>query len=106
VADATLVELTSALVAIDSVNPDLAPGGAGEREAAAFAAGWLRNHGLEVEVVGDGARPSVIATARGAGGGRTLLLNGHLDTVGVAGMDTPHEPRVEDGRLYGRGSYG
>jgi len=105
VADATLVELTSALVAIDSVNPDLAPGGAGEREAAGFVAGWLRDHGLEVEVVGDAARPSVIAAARGTGGGRTLLLNGHLDTVGVAGMDAPHEPRVEDGRLYGRGSY-
>ena len=100
----SLVELTSALVAIDSVNPALVPGGAGEREIALFAADWCRAHGLEVEVLGD-ERPSVVATRRGAGGGRSLLLNGHLDTVGVAGMDAPFEPRVEDGRLYGRGAY-
>ncbi len=104
-ADAALVELASALVAIDSVNPDLVPGGAGEREAAGYAAGWLRDRGLEVELVGDDARPSVIATARGTGGGKTLLLNGHLDTVGVAGVEAPFEPRVADGRLYGRGAY-
>jgi acetylornithine deacetylase len=47
----------------------------------------------------------VIGVARGSGGGRTLLLNGHLDTVGLAGMKTPLEPRVEAGRLYGRGAY-
>jgi acetylornithine deacetylase len=47
----------------------------------------------------------VIALARGSGGGRSLLLNAHVDTVGVAGMDAPHEPRVADGRLYGRGAY-
>lgn len=99
-----LVELTSRLVAIDSVNPALVAGGKGEREAAAFVAEWCAAQGLEVEVVGD-ERPSVIATRRGSGGGRSLLLNGHLDTVGVAGMEAPHEPRVEDGRLYGRGAY-
>lgn len=47
----------------------------------------------------------MIATRRGSGGGRSLLLNGHLDTVGVAGMEAPHEPRIESGRLYGRGAY-
>ena len=67
-------------------------------------AAWCEERGLEVEVVG-GERPSVIATRRGSGGGRSLLLNGHLDTVGVAGMDRPHEPWVDGGRLYGRGSY-
>src|SRR5689334_3323248 len=99
-----IVELASGLVAIDSVNPALVPGGAGEREAAALVADWCGERGLEVEVVGD-ARPSVIARRPGSGGGRSLLLNGHLDTVGVAGMAAPFEPRVEDGRLYGRGSY-
>jgi acetylornithine deacetylase/succinyl-diaminopimelate desuccinylase-like protein len=100
----SLVELTAALVAIDSVNPALVPGGAGERELAAFVADWCAEHGFEVELVGD-ERPSVVATKRGLGGGRSLLLNGHLDTVGVVGMDAPFKARVEGGRLYGRGAY-
>jgi len=102
--DAELTELTARLVAIDSVNPGLVAGAPGERAAAAFVAEWCVSRGLDVEVVGD-ERPSVIATKRGSGGGRSLLLNGHLDTVGVSGMDAPHEPRVENGRLYGRGAY-
>ena len=100
----SLNELAAALVAIDSVNPALVPGGAGEREIASFAADWCAEHGLNVEIVGD-ERPSVVATRRGSGGGRSLLLNGHLDTVGVAGMEAPFTPRIEDGRLYGRGAY-
>jgi acetylornithine deacetylase len=100
----SLNELAAALVAIDSVNPALVPGGAGERQIASFVADWCANHGLEVEILGN-ERPSVVATQRGSGGGRSLLLNGHLDTVGVAGMEAPFEPRVEDGRLYGRGAY-
>jgi acetylornithine deacetylase len=100
----SLEELTAALVAIDSVNPRLVPGGGGEREIAAFVAAWCGERGLDVEILGD-KRPSVVATRPGSGGGRSLLLNGHLDTVGVAGMDAPFEPRVEDGRLYGRGAY-
>jgi acetylornithine deacetylase len=102
----TAEQLVSALVAIDSVNPDLVPGGAGESEVAEFVAGWLRDAGLEVEV--DEAapgRPSVVGTARGSGGGRSLMLNGHIDTVGVDGMEQPFEPAVRDGRLYGRGGY-
>ena len=50
-------------------------------------------------------RPSVLVRARGTGGGRTLLLCGHIDTVGVEGMTAPHEPRVDGDRLYGRGAY-
>ncbi len=101
-----LVDLASRMVAIDSVNPDLVPGGAGEREIARFVAGWLDAAGLEVESeeIAPG-RWNVVGVARGTGGGRSLLLNAHMDTVGVAGMDAPLEPRVEDGRMYGRGAY-
>jgi len=99
-----LTQLTVDLVAIDSVNPALVPGGNGERDVALFVAAWCERHGLEVELVGE-ERPSVVARQRGSGGGRSLLLNAHLDTVGVAGMAAPYDPRVENGRLYGRGAY-
>jgi acetylornithine deacetylase len=94
------------LVSIESVNPTLVPGGAGEAEIAAFVAHWLERAGLDVRV--DEAapgRPNVIATAKGRGSGRTLLLNAHTDTVGLGGPDASTSPRVEDGRLYGRGAY-
>jgi acetylornithine deacetylase len=100
-----LAQLTAALVRIESVNPSLVAGGAGEVEIAAFVAAWLERAGLEVEVLEPApGRPSVVGVARGSGGGRSLMLNAHLDTVGVAGMEAPFSPRVEDGRLYGRGA--
>jgi acetylornithine deacetylase len=101
-----LAELTKQLVAIDSVNPELIPGAAGEAEIARFVAAWLERAELEVEVeeVATG-RPNVVGIARGSGDGRALLLNAHMDTVGVAGMQRPHAPYIEDGRLYGRGAY-
>jgi acetylornithine deacetylase len=101
-----LVELASRLVAIDSVNPDLVAGGAGEAEAAAFVAGWATSEGLHAELLEDTpGRPSVLVRSRAGVGGRTLLLCGHLDTVGVDGMADPHRPRVDGDRLHGRGSY-
>jgi acetylornithine deacetylase len=105
VVDPTLVELASALVRIDSINPDLIPGAAGEAEIGAYVARWLREQGLDVSVedVAPG-RPNVVGVARGTGGGRSLLLNAHLDTVGVAGVEAPFEPVVRDGRLHGRGA--
>jgi len=99
-------DLVAALVRIDSANPDLVPGGAGEAEIAEFVAGWLRDAGLEVEL--DEAapgRPNVVAVAPGTGGGASLMLNAHMDTVGVEGVERPFEPVVEGGRLHGRGAY-
>jgi acetylornithine deacetylase len=98
--------LAAALVRIDSVNPALIAGAAGEPEIADFVAGWLARAGLDVEVVEPvPGRPSVIGVARGKGGGRSLLLNAHLDTVGTEAMVAPFDARLDDGRLYGRGSY-
>ena len=100
-----LTALVADLVAIDSVNPSLVPGGAGEARIAAFVVDWARGQGLEAEVLEETAgRPSVLVRARGTGGGRTLLLCGHLDTVNVEGMTGPHEPRTDGDRLYGRGA--
>jgi len=99
-----VLPLLERLVSIDSVNPGL--GGAGEAEIAAFVAEWGRGAGLEVELAEAApGRPNVIATAHGAGAGRTLMLNAHTDTVGHGDMADPLVPRVHEGRLFGRGSY-
>ncbi|MXY48759.1 MAG: ArgE/DapE family deacylase [Gemmatimonadetes bacterium] len=100
----TFQELTAKLVSIDSTNPTLSPTAAGEMEIAAFVADWCRDRSLDVRIVDADGRPSVVAVARGTGGGRSLILNGHLDTVGVDGMDDPFRPRIEEGRMYGRGA--
>lgn len=101
-----VADLVSQLVSIDSVNPDLVPGGAGEQAIAGFVAGWLARAGLDVTLEEPvPGRPNVIAVARGTGGGRSLMLNGHLDTVGVEGMQHPHEPTIDGERLYGRGAF-
>lgn len=101
-----IIELLGQLVAIDSINPDLIPGGAGEERIAHFIADWLEQAGLEV--VWDESiqgRPNVIGIAHGTGGGRSLLFNAHMDTVGVIGMERPHDPYIQNNRLYGRGAY-
>jgi acetylornithine deacetylase len=66
----------------------------------------MESLGMKVELVEPvPGRPSVIGRRPSPGGGRSLMLNGHLDTVGVEEMDRPFEARVEGGRLHGRGSY-
>lgn len=100
-----IVKLASDLVAIDSVNPSLVPGGAGEGAVCDFIASWLRRAGFDVEMT-DAApgRPNVVAVADGHARGPTRILCGHTDTVGVDDMTAPFDPVVRDGRLYGRGS--
>ena len=102
--DAILATLAD-LIAIPSVNPDLAATSPGEADIAAYCAHFLRAAGLEVEVqeVAPG-RPNVIGILRGTGGGRSLMLNGHVDTVGVDGMVEPFSPRRRNGHILGRGS--
>ena len=102
-----VAKLLEQLVQIDSVNPDLVPGGAGETQIANFIQIWLEVRGFETHwLENTPGRPSVVGIARGTGGGKTLMLNGHIDTVTTAGMDIPAlEPHIKDGRMYGRGSY-
>jgi acetylornithine deacetylase len=101
-----LESLLSDLVSIDSVNPDLVPGARGEAEIGDLVAEWMHRRGLAVkrQETGRVGRTNVIAVAWGTGGGRSLMLNAHMDTVGVAGMKDPFDPVVKDGRLYGRGA--
>lgn len=98
--------LTAALVAVDSRNPSLAANGPGEAQVAERLAEILRSWGLDVTWhEHTPGRVSVVARAGRPDGGRSLLLNGHLDTVGVEGMrHPPFTPTIRDGRLYGRGS--
>ena len=101
-----LQDLLAQLVAIDSRNPALAHDGPGEAAIAEVVAMFLRAGGLAVELAEpQPGRPSVIGRLPGAGGGRVLLLNAHMDTVGFGAMPSPLVPRVEEGRLYGRGAY-
>ena len=97
--------LTSALVRIDSRNPNLAPGAAGEGAVAHALAEVLRAWGARVELVESSAgRPCVVARY-GTAGARSLMLNGHLDTVGIEHMvHAPWDAHEQGGRLYGRGS--
>lgn len=101
-----VVSLLSSLVSINSVNPTLVDGQPGEKEVAWFVAGWLREAGLEADLQEVGPeRPNVVARVPGTSGGRSLIFNAHLDTVGFGGMIDPLVPTIKEDRLYGRGSY-
>ncbi len=99
-------KLLSDLIAIDSVNPSLVPGGAGEREIAEHVGGVLAAAGFAVKVEEiSPMRCNVVGVLRGTGGGKSLMLVGHLDTVSKDGMAIPPlEPRVDGDRIYGRGA--
>ncbi|HEX2442463.1 MAG TPA: ArgE/DapE family deacylase [Vicinamibacterales bacterium] len=98
-------QLLSDLVSVDSVNPSLVAGAAGEGAIASLLARELRDIGLDVHVdeVQPG-RPNVVGVLEGSRPGRSLMFCGHVDTVGVEGMARPFEPVIRDGRLYGRGA--
>jgi len=107
------VALAAELVGIDSVNPGLVTAAAGETRIVAHLRERLDGSGFATTVVqatgpagapGRPGRPSLVAIPSYDGDGPTVVLNGHLDTVGVAGMSEPFAPRIEDGRLLGRGA--
>ena len=101
-----LVRTLADLTRINSINPSLVPGAPGEAEAAAYVKEALGRLGLDVTIAeATPGRPSVIGILHGVGGGRSLMLNGHLDTVGVDGMPDPFTPMTRDGRMYGRGTF-
>lgn len=100
------LETLRELVRIDSINPHLVPGAVGEGPIAAYVARRLREVGLDVELhEPEPGRISVTGRLAGSGGGKHLMLNGHIDTVDVIEMADPFSARVEGGKLFGRGAF-
>ena len=99
-----VVKTLAELVRINSVNPEW--GGPGEAGVAAYITRFFAEVGIPVrqqEVLP--GRANVIATLAGRDSTRAMLLECHMDTVGVAGMTIdPFTPRIEEGRLWGRGA--
>jgi acetylornithine deacetylase len=113
------IQLLRDMVAIPSVTGD-------EAAIQRFLNGYLDKIGLEVDMWETDwgelkkhpgyrpversyeGRPNIVATWRGNGGGRSLLLNGHTDVIpvgkGEGWDDDPWSASVKDGRIYGRGS--
>nr|WP_078546338.1 peptidase [Litchfieldia alkalitelluris] len=52
--------------------------------------------------------PNVVAVLQGTGGGRSMILNGHIDVVPEGNPDQwkedPYSGLIKDGKLFGRGS--
>lgn len=105
--DSDPIDVLRRLIRIDSVNPDLVPGAAGETVIAGWCSDWLGEHGFEVHRLEERpGRASIVGIARGTGGGRSLMLNGHLDTVGVSSYNgEPFGGELRDGRIFGRGAF-
>jgi acetylornithine deacetylase/succinyl-diaminopimelate desuccinylase-like protein len=94
------IRLLRELVAINSINPTLVPGAPGEQTIADVVAAEMRRIGLDVTIdLVRPARPNVVGVLEGRGAGSSLMLCGHTDTVGVAGMTDPFSPVERDGRL-------
>lgn len=95
------------LVRTPSINPAFAGGEPSDERAIATRIGaMMRALGMETsEHEPEPGRVSVVGRLRGTGGGRSLMLYGHIDTVGVTAMPEPFAAAIHDGKLYGRGSY-
>ncbi|PNP56980.1 hypothetical protein THARTR1_02822 [Trichoderma harzianum] len=101
------VELTQTLVRINSANPSMGSiPGPGETTVARYITAWLEHRDIETHwIEPTPGRPSVVGIARGSGGGKNLMLNGHIDTVTLVGYEgDPLSGDIKDGKLYGRGA--
>jgi acetylornithine deacetylase len=100
-----IIEILTKLVEIDSSNPDLS-NGPGEKEIAEFIGHHLQKLKIDTELQSiDSNRTNTVAIIPGSARNQSLLLNGHLDTVGVEGMENPFSMIRDGDRLYGRGCY-
>ncbi|MCY3413695.1 MAG: ArgE/DapE family deacylase [Candidatus Heimdallarchaeota archaeon] len=100
-----LLELLQGLIKINSVNPMLDSNAPGELEITSYLGKYMEKMGLEVHYQTiEENRANVIGILRGKGGGKSLMLNGHLDTVAVGQMKEPFTAKYEEGKIYGRGA--
>jgi acetylornithine deacetylase len=101
-----ITEVAAHLVRVNSVNPAFSSSGTNESAIADLVTRMLTDVGMTVaRYEPEPGRASVVGRLAGTGGGRSLMLYTHYDTVGVAGMPDPFSAAVRDGRLYGRGAY-
>ncbi|MSU35692.1 MAG: M20 family peptidase [Pedosphaera sp.] len=101
----SIIQMLAELVRINSVNSSYQDG-PGEREIATWIRRFFEQRGIDVweQEVFPG-RPNVIARLPGRDPSRRVILEAHTDTVSVHGMSIPpFEPRVKDGKMFGRGS--
>ena len=101
------VTLTQTLVQINSADPSMGSiPGPGETAIASYIAAWLEHRDLEAHwIEPTKGRPSVVGVSRGTGGGKSLMFNGHIDTVTLVGYEgDPLSGKIENGKLYGRGA--
>ncbi len=105
--ESRLVNDLATMVAIPSVNPFDNPVSEScrELEFANCYEIFMKDAGLSTSRrnVVDG-RPNVFGRRSGDGSGPCVMLAGHMDTVGIDGYDQPFDPRIENRRVYGRGS--
>lgn len=97
-----VIELLRDLIAIESVNLSLVADGKGEEEITAAIVEEMRAGGMDVGVSEAAPnRPNMVGVIEGRRPGRTLMLCGHVHTVGVECMKSPFDPVVDNGRIYG-----
>ncbi len=120
-----IVAVASTLIGFDTTARETHDPPRQEAELQAFLADRLRAAGAEIDLfepsaeqlvgkplvppgLGFEGRPQLVARFAGAGGGRSLLLNGHVDAVSyeprAAWTSDPLRAEVREGRLYGRGA--
>ncbi|OJK01872.1 hypothetical protein ASPACDRAFT_1879411 [Aspergillus aculeatus ATCC 16872] len=105
------IVLTQTLTRIDSSNPTLSKAkGAGETDIVNYLSAWFAHRGIEHHrVETKPGRPSVVGVVRGTGGGKSLMFNGHVDTVTLStyeGNGLSGHLGEKDGRqaIFGRGT--
>jgi len=101
-----IIELLKNQVQIDSSNPWLIPGSTGEGKLGEFINDWLTPLGMDITLEEvEPTRRNLIAKLKGTGGGKSLCLNAHLDTVGYTlWKDRALKPIVQGDHLIGLGS--